>query len=44
MMKLFLMRHADTEPMIDGKDNPGRKLTEKGRGQASEAANRRDRG
>ena len=37
-MKLFLMRHADAEPMIDGKDSPGRKLTEKGRAQVSEAA------
>jgi phosphohistidine phosphatase len=37
-MKLFLMRHADAEPMVGDKDSPGRKLTEKGRVQASEAA------
>jgi phosphohistidine phosphatase len=38
MMKLYLMRHADAEPMVGDKDTPGRKLTEKGRAQASEAA------
>lgn len=37
-MKLYLMRHADAEPMVGDKDSPGRKLTEKGRAQASEAA------
>lgn len=37
-MKLFLMRHADAEPMAGDKDSPGRKLMEKGREQASEAA------
>lgn len=32
------MRHADAEPMVGDKDSPGRKLTEKGRAQAGEAA------
>jgi phosphohistidine phosphatase len=40
MMKLYLMRHADAEPMVGDKDTPGRKLTEKGKAQASEAANK----
>ena len=37
-MRLFLMRHGDAEPMVGDKDSPGRKLTEKGRVQADEAA------